>query len=244
MIGPSRTSTHATGVVVICALFCVLLDPAAADAQPRNGAVRLPRVEIGGGVVWSGVSKLGALDATLTANQTGTPDRLPFFNVDSRMKGAPGASGWLGGNVTQTIGIEGGFQYGRPDIRTRITGDAEGAAEATLDTRLITQSIVEGNVLFYVNSGRFDQERTVPFLLVGAGYLRQTNTEEALKETGRIYQFGVGFKWVSGITRARRARGPGLRLDVRYVVRDGGLDFQANSRRPYVAAGATALVAF
>jgi hypothetical protein len=202
-------------------------------------------VELGGGVVWSGMSKLGAFNATMTANQPGdNPDRVPFFNVDSRMQPAPGASGWIGGNVSQLIGVEGGFQYSRPDLRTRITADVEGAADATIDARLITQSIVEGNVLVYVNAGRFDQERTVPFLLVGAGFLRQTSSEESLDETGRIYQAGVGFKWVSGITRARRARGPGMRIDVRYVLRDGGLDFRDTARRPYITASLTASMAF
>jgi hypothetical protein len=230
--------------VVICPLLWVLLDPAAANAQPRTSAVRLPRVEIGGGLMWSGVSKLGALDATMTANQTGTPERLSFFKVDNQMKGAPAFGGWLGANVSQSLGIEVGFHHGRPDMRTRITGDAEGVADTTVEARLFSQSIVEGNVLLYMNAARFDQEHTIPFVIVGAGYLRHMNSDQTLKETGRIYQVGVGFKWVSGLTQARRARGPGMRLDVRYVVRDGGLDFREDSRRPYVCAGATALMAF
>ena len=230
--------------VAMSGLLWVLLDPAVADAQPRTSAVRLPRVEVGGGVLWSGISKLGASDATVTANQRGTPERLPFFKVDSEMKGAPSFGGWLGANVSQTVGIEVGFHYGRPDIRTRITGDAEGVAETTFNSRLFSQSIVEGNVLLYINGARFDQAHTVPFVIAGAGYLRQVNSEQTLKETGRIYQVGLGFKWVSGLTQARRARGPGMRMDVRYVVREGGLDFRADARRPYFSAGATALMAF
>jgi hypothetical protein len=244
MSGRTRVSTY-TPRIVLCALLSILSGARPATAQTRPAPIRLPRVEMGGGVIWSGVSKLGALNATMTANQPGdNPDRVPFFNVDSRIQGAPGANGWIGGNVSQSIGVEGGFQYSQPDIRTRVTGDVEGAADATLDAGSITQTIVEGNVLVYFNAGRFDQERTVPFVLVGAGYFRQTNSAESLDETGRIYQAGVGFKWVSGITRARRARGPGMRIDVRYVLRDGGLDFRDTARRPYVTASLTASMAF
>ena len=35
-----------------------------------------------------------------------------------------------------------------------------------------------------------------------------------------------------------------MRLDLRYVVRDGGFDFQENARRSFVTAGLTALMAF
>jgi hypothetical protein len=231
--------------VVVSVLLWILLNPSFAGAQRRDAAIALPRVEVGAGLIWSGVSELGGRDATMTSNESGTPQRLVFFKTDSQMKGAPGAGGWVGANLSRFVGIESGFQYGRPTIRTRITADAEGVADTTLTaTRLISQSIFEANVLLYAPGARFDQQRTIPFLIVGGGHLRQTYRDDDLRDTGWIYQIGLGFKWVSGLTQARRARGPGLRLDVRYVVRDGGLDFQENARRPYLTVSSTASMAF
>jgi hypothetical protein len=231
--------------VTVSVLLWILLNPALAGAQRRDAAIDLPRVEVGGGLMWSGVSELGGRDATMTSNESGTPQRLVFFKTDSQMKGAPGAGGWAGANLSRFVGIEGGFHYSRPTIRTRIIADAEGVADATLTaTRLISQAIFEANVLLYAPGARFDQQRTIPFLIAGGGHLRQTFRDDDVRDTGWIYQIGLGFKWVSGLTQARRARGPGLRLDVRYVVRDGGLDFQENARRPYLTVSSTASMAF
>jgi hypothetical protein len=232
--------------VAVFVLLWMLMNPAFAGAQSRDVAIDLPRVEAGAGLIWSGVSELGGRDATMTSNESGTPQRLVFFKTDSQMKGAPGAGGWAGANLSRFVGIEGGFQYSRPTIRTRITADAEGVTDATLTaTRLISQSIFEANVLLYAPGARFDQQRTIPFLIAGGGYLRQGYRDgDDLSDTGWIYQIGLGFKWVSGLTQARRASGPGLRLDVRYVVRDGGLDFQDNARRPYLTVSSTASMAF
>jgi hypothetical protein len=238
----TATVRRVSGVVTLALLW--LVQGSTLAAQTRSAAVRLPRLEIGGGISWSGVSDLGAADATMTANQAGPPVRSPFFKVVSQMAGAPGLNAWVGANLSQMVGIEGGFQYGRPDLRIGITGDAEGVKDTALTSRLITQSIVEANLLLYANGLRFDDDRTVPFLIVGGGRLRQANADRTLIENGGIYQVGVGFKWVPGLTQSRHARGAGLRLDVRYVVREGGFDFQENARRSYVTAGATALLAF
>jgi len=231
------------GIIVLVWVLVWLWNPQTSAAQPAPVSVRPASVEVGGGLAWSGVTSLGAQKATFTSNQPGTPDRFTFFKVDSRWDAARSVAVWVGANVTPMVGIEGGFQRSRPTIRALIAEDAEDVPDSTLTTTTISQDIIEANAVFHFNVGRFDAQKTVPFALVGGGYLRQFDEDQAFEETGRIFQVGLGFKWVAGIARSGRARGPGVRLDVRYVVTDGGFDFQDKTRRSFVTAGITALVA-
>ena len=236
-----RSTSFRSSLVAFLALSWVLWRPDASAAQLR---VSPATVELGGGLALAGVVDLDAVEATLTSNQPGTPERFKFVRLDSRINADPAPAAWVGVNLTRVVGVEVGFQRSRPSIRTRISGDAEGVPAVTLTTTSISQRIVEGNVIVHGNAWRFDGQRTVPFLLAGAGQLRQVDDEQGLAETGRIYQAGFGFKWVSGITSSGRARGPGMRLDLRYVVRDGGFDVRGDTRRSFVTFGMTASLAF
>ena len=236
-----RSIAFRSRLVPFLAFFWVLCLPGASAAQLR---VSPARVELGGGLALAGVIDLGAVDATMTRNQPGTPERFKFFRADSRIDADPAPAAWVGVNVTRAVGVEVGFQRSHPSIRTKISGDAEGVPAVTLTTKSILQRTIEGNVILHGNAWRFDGQRTVPFLLAGGGYLRQSDDEHGLAETARIYQVGLGFKWVSGITSSGRARGPGMRLDLRYVVRDGGFDLRGDTRQSYVTAGMTASLAF
>jgi hypothetical protein len=231
-----------------CALAaCLLLVAAVGEsaAQQARPPVRLPRVEVGGGIGWVGQSDVGTRDATFTGNQPGAePDPVTLFTVNGRTRSGLVGSGWIGFNLTNAIGVEGVFHYSRPSLSADIGADVEGAPNITLVASSFTQTLVEGNLLYHFNRARFDNQHTVPFVLVGAGALRQKNSDEGIDETGQIYQAGVGFKWTARIDARRRARGLGLRLDVRYVLRDGGVDFSDDARRSFVAASATTSFAF
>ena len=104
-------------------------------------------------------------------------------------------------------------------------------------TTTFKQTQVEGNVLYHFNRARFDNDKTVPFLFAGAGVLTQRDSEDGIDETGQIYQAGIGFKWFSRVEQLR-AKGVGLRLDFRYVLRDGGVDY-SEGWRSFVAINAT-----
>ena len=82
----------------------------------------------------------------------------------------------------------------------------------------------------------------MPFLFAGAGVLTQRDSEDGIDETGQIYQAGIGFKWFSRVEQLR-AKGVGLRLDFRYVLRDGGVDY-SEGWRSFVAINATTTFAF
>jgi hypothetical protein len=242
----NATPTLLRRTLVSCVTTALLMalagDSAAQEARP---AVRLPRVEVGGGVGWVGQSDVGTRDATFTANQPGAePDPVALFNVNGRTRSGVVGSGSIGINLTNAWGIEGVFHYSRPKLSADISADVEGAPNLTLVASSFTQTVVEGNVLYHFNRARIDNEHTVPFVLIGVGSLRHKNSDEGIDEVGTLYQAGVGFKWTGRIDARRRARGLGLRLDIRYVLRDGGVDFSDDARRSFVAATAATSFAF
>lgn len=232
-----------TGVLVG---WAVLAHATESAAQRRSAPpVRPPRVEAGGGIGWVGQSDVGTRNATLTSNATGEdPDPFTFFRVVGRTRSGVVGSGWLGVNLTQAMGVEAAFHYSRPSLRAVINDDVEEAPDTTIIAEAFTQTLVEGNFLYHFNQARFDNGHTVPFVLAGAGSFRQRQQNEGVTQTGAIYQAGVGFKWTSRIDRLRHAKGLGVRVDVRYVLRDGGFDFSDDARRSFIAASATTSFAF
>lgn len=235
---------HSSWLSVLAALGMLLVPVADAVAQQRQPrAVKPSRVEIGGGLGWVGQSDAGTRDATFTGNQPGDdPDPFVFFRVNGRTSSGLVGSGWVGFNVTDSVGIEAGFAYSQPSLRTDITADVEGAPPTSIVTTTFKQTQVEGNVLYHFNRSRFDNDKTVPFLFAGAGVLTQQDSEDGIDETGQIYQAGIGFKWFSRVEQLR-AKGVGLRVDFRYVLRDGGVDY-SEGWRSFVAINATTTFAF
>ena len=142
-------------------LLVPVADAVAQQRQPR--AVKPSRVEIGGGLGWVGQSDAGTRDATFTGNQPGDePDPFVFFQVNGRTSSGLVGSGWVGFNVTDSFGIEAGFAYSQPSLRTDITADVEGAPPTSIVTTTFTQTQVEGNVLYHFNRSRFDNDKTCP----------------------------------------------------------------------------------
>jgi Outer membrane protein beta-barrel domain len=227
-------------VVGVCGL---LVAAATAIAQEERPVVRPPRAEVGVGIGWVGQSDAGTRDATFTGNLPGDePDPFVFFRVNGRTRSGLVGSGWAGVNVTDSVGVEVGFAYSRPSLKTNITEDVEGAANTSIVTATFNQTQVEGNILYHFNKARYDNDRTVPFVFAGAGVIKQRDTSEGIDETAQLYQAGLGFKWSSKI-RQLRARGLGLRLDARYVLRDGGIDF-TEGWRSFFAFNATTTFGF
>jgi hypothetical protein len=223
----------------LIALFS--LAPAAAYAQ-RVATIVPPAVEVAAGVAYVG-QETATRNATMTTAMPGDPAPLIFFRTSGKTRSGAVAALSIGANVSRSVGVEGGFQYSRPNLDIKVTDDVEGVPDLTLVASSFTQYVAEGNVVFHFNGARFDDRKTVPFVLVGGGILRQQD-ESGIEETGQLYQVGLGFKWFSGISPAGRAHGAGMRLDVRYVYRDGGFDFSDTKRRSLVVATATATVGF
>ncbi len=219
----------------------ILACPEVADAQ-RPAAVRPPAVEVGAGLGYV-EQQTATRNATMTRSEPGGAAPLIFFRASGKTRSRAVGAATIGANLSRAFGVEGAFQYSRPSLSIRVTGDVEGVPDITLVASSFTQYVAEGNLVYHFNAARFDARKTVPFVLVGAGVLRQRD-EDGVEETGRLYQSGIGFKWFSRISTTGRAHGAGMRLDVRYVFRDGGFDFSETARQSLLVATATATVGF
>ncbi len=219
-------------------------DPAAASAQAAPDVqVRPPTVEVSAGIGYVGQADSGTRDATMTANGLGSLDPITFFRANGKTRSGPVGVGSVGINLTRSIGVEGGFQYSRPSLSVELDEDVEDTPSVTIEGAAFEQYVTEGNLVYHFNGARIDETRTVPFVLAGAGVIRQ-DADDGTSETGTIYQAGLGFKWFSKVAQSGRAHGAGMRLDVRYVFRDGGFDFEQDQQRSLIVFTATALFGF
>ena len=217
--------------------------PALAEAQAEARAIRPPAVEVGGGIGWVGQADAGTRDASMTANALGEPAPVRFFSASGKTRSGPVGVGTIGINVSRRFGVEGGFQFSRPILSVRVGQDVEQTPAATVEGPSFEQYVGEGNVVYHFNNARFDDRKTVPFLLAGAGVLRQ-KADDGTTERGTIYQVGLGFKWLSSLSRTGRAQGLGMRLDARYIFRNGGFDLEDKQYRSFFVFTATALLGF
>jgi hypothetical protein len=195
--------------------LCTLLLPATVEGQ----TVALPgRFEIAAGGLWAGPVSMGAADATETA-PNGTRFRL--FSSESSLASAIGLEGRIGVRLTTMLQLEGSAWHAAPIRRTQIRSDAEGIPDITL-TETVNQWTIEAALVAHLARWRFGA-RSVPFLSVGVGYLRQLHEGETLVETGRTYQGGGGVN-ILLTQRAgdRLLKAAGVRLGARGAVRTGG----------------------
>jgi hypothetical protein len=211
------------------ALVFVIAVPAAAAAQPYIGATGPHRgtFEIGGGGVWTGGYEAGSANATLTRPAAGSPP-LPFFTVSARVRSAPGAAAHVGVFLARRVSAEAAFQYSRPILRARLTGDFESAPDTDAD-EAITSYLLGGSLLYYFGEGR-----VVPFVSGGGGYLRQLHEGNAELLTGTEVHAGGGFNYGLG-TGAHRFV---LRIEGAASARSRSVAFEQKRRiLPSVTAG-------
>ena len=195
-------------------ILCALLLPVTVEGQ----TVALPgRFEVAAGGLWAAPVSMGAADATETA-PNGTRFRL--FSSESSLASAIGFEGRVGVRLTSVLQLEGLASHAMPTRRTRIRSDAEGIPDLTL-AETVNQWTIEAALVAHLARWRFGT-RSVPFLSVGVGYLRQLHEGATLVETGRTYQGGGGVNVLLKRTGERRLKSAGLRLGARGAVRTGG----------------------
>jgi hypothetical protein len=206
--------THIVHALAIAALLQVTAAPVDAQARSTTGRDRFD-VSVGG--VWIGGAGLGSTNAEIRANSV-TPTPFRLFTAETRMGSAAGWDARIGYWLTRTVAVEGGVAGVRPELRTRIAGDAEGAAAFTATERL-HQYLVDARVIWLLP--RFTVGGSVPFVFGGAGYLRQLHEGRTLVETGQVFVAGGGIRrrlladvgWLGAI---------GARLDGGvYILADG-----------------------
>jgi hypothetical protein len=209
--------------MIVCVAAAARAQPYAGSGGPHPGSW-----ELSGGVVWNGGYDAGNADATLTRNPTTGTAPLTEFQTESRMQSAPGADLHLGIYFARRVSAEGLFQYTRPVLRAHLSGDFESADSVDAD-ETITSYLIGGSVLYHFGEGSF-----VPFVIGGAGYLRQLHEGNTEVLTGLEVHGGAGVKYWFGSGTSRL----GLRVDAQASSRSKAIAFEQKRRVvPSVAAG-------
>lgn len=180
--------------------------------------VKPGRVElsVSGGLFGGG--DLGDTKAEMLTNQIPTSGTASLFTTSTRIDAAPLVEGRVGVRLSSKVWVEAGASYARPDFAVDIASDEEGAPDVTA-VSMLTQVTVDGALQYrWARDGR----RIAPFVMGGAGYLRQLDDTRATAETGWLVHGGGGaFLRLSpnGLGFWRRLS---IRGDVRAVwLRDG-----------------------
>lgn len=210
--------------VLVC--LVMLVGAGTADAQDAP-ALRAHRVVIDGGVVWSGGYAIGDANAELRRNATGsTATPFTLFSASSDVSRTPGVSVRVGFTLTPRLVIEGGGSFGLPRVGFAISQDPEVGAQRIAGEQL-QQYFFDGALVWHLPLRLGSRAR--PFVIGGAGYLRQLHEERTMVETGQIYYAGFGARyWIRGGDGSRRSLG--VRADLRANARRGGIDFENKVR--------------
>jgi hypothetical protein len=220
--------------LVACAFIIVAWD-ASARAQAAQDPVEEPaesagpvqnivsdrrpgRIELNVLGGWFGGGDIGDGKAEMLTNQIPTGGKASLFTTSTRIDGAPLVEGRVGVRISRNVWVEGGGSYARPDFAVDIGSDVEGAPGVTA-VSMLTQVTVDGSLQYrWTRPGR----AILPFVMGGAGHLRQLDDTRGTAETGWLIQGGGGaFVRLSpngtGLLRRLAIRG-----DVRAVwLRDG-----------------------
>jgi hypothetical protein len=209
---------------MMCAAVCAIAAPARAqDAVPG-------RFEIAAGVTWTGSMSLG----TPAATETAPSGRFTLFSTSTQVSSAAGVEARVGVRLTPRFVVEASSSYSRPVLRAAISGDAENAAPVTA-TDTLREITVDGALA--VDLLREERiHRASPFIVAGAGYLRQLHEGDTLAVNGQRYFAGGGVRFLL-MSRPRKLKGLGVRADARALLQRKGAAFDGRLHAsPTVAA--------
>ena len=159
-----------------------------------------------------GGGDLGDGKAEMLTNQIPTSGTTSLFTTSARIDAAPLIEGRVGVRLGRNVWVEGGGSYARPDFAVDIASDIEGAPDVTAISTL-NQLTVDGSLQYRWTDPAGGLS---PFVMAGAGYLRQLDDTRATAETGWLAQGGGGVL-VRLSTRARLLAAPRDPGDVRAI---------------------------
>ena len=191
-----------------------LATPCSAQVYIGRDAPRKGSVEISGGGNYQAGQDLSSAPANLTRNPTTGSGPLELFNADAELQAGFGIQARVGYYVTPAISIEGGLQVVRPKLEVRLTDDFEDASDVVA-TESITSYLFTGSVLYHLRAGK----SLKPFIIGGAGHVRDLHQGDDVLETGLEYHAGGGIKSWFGTGRRKL----GVRAEVLVSFRDGGV---------------------
>jgi hypothetical protein len=156
-----------------------------------------------------------------------------LFSATSRAKPAAGLQGRLGVYFAPSVSVEGGVQFARPVISSRLSDDAESAADVTA-TETLTRIVFNGSLVLHLTGMSFAGGNGVPFVLGGGGMIRELHEKNEVVETGHEYHGGAGLHVWFGQGKRRT----GIRGDFGVARRSGGA-YASGVTRTVATAGAS-----
>jgi len=180
-----------------------------------------PRVLIDVGGTMLGGGSLGSSDATYT---TSTGGSFTLFSTSQSWSAGHGIIGHLEVRVAPRVAVELSGDWTRPEIRSKITSDFEGAAGTTATQRLSQFRANAGVVVSFASHGRW-----TPFARGAVGWLRHLSSDNTLYQDGVTADLGGGLRY-AWREKAGHVKPYGLRADIWLNARSGGLDLAQKSR--------------
>lgn len=168
-----------------------------------------------------GGGSLGSVSATYTT-PTGTPFTL--FTTEQSWSAGAGIVGHLQVRVAPRVAIEISGDWTRPEARSKITGDLEGAADSTA-TQTVSQFRANGGVVVSLAP----HGRWTPFVRGALGWMRHLSNENTLYQDGVSGDLGAGVRY-AWREKSGHLKPYGVRADVWVNVRSGGLALAPTSR--------------
>lgn len=190
--------------------------PAAAEQAPSPPRVL---IDVGGTILGGG--KLGSTDATYT---TPTGQSITLFSTAQSWTAGPGIIGHLQVRVAPRVALELSGSWTRPEIRSKITGDFEAAADTTAASSVDQFLTSGGLVMSFATHGKW-----TPFARGAVGWLRHLSNDQTLYQDGISTELGGGIRYAWKEKRGH-VKPYGLRVDVWLSARSGGLDLAQKSR--------------
>lgn len=186
-------------------------------------------MSIGAGVL--GGSSLGDVDANLRT-RSGQPFEL--FTTSTRFAASVPIEGRLTFPLGPRYSLEVRGAWARPELRTEIAGDVEGATPQIVAERVSLYSLDAG-LLVALRPAR--PRALMPFISGGAGYVGAVHEGLTLLENGVVYRGGGGFRYPMAVGTPGRLKGYGLRADAGLAVMTGGVTTGSRATRQVSASG-------
>ena len=194
-----------------------------ASAQIAAPVNRPAKVELGGGITWTGSVTGPSAMAELTANGQSSGG-FDLFSTESTLENGAGLGASVAYFVSPTVAVEAGLRYSQPTVTFRLSDDVENASPVSAKETL-NRYIFTGSLVWHFRSIG-SSSRIVPFVAGGGGYVRDLHESKELLETGgEIHAVGGVKFWLGGGRRRFGLRGQGG-----VSVISGAFDFRDSSR--------------
>jgi hypothetical protein len=183
------------------------------------------RVEIGAGIKRTAEMSLRAADAEETSASGG---RFRLFASETVLEPVTSVEGRVAVQLTRMIQVGVAGSYATARLATRLSSDTENIPNVTAQERL-SQWTVAGEMTAELPAWKIGAGAT-PFLVAGAGYLRELHEGRTLSEQGRFYDVGGGLNVALRTAPRAAVKSVGIRVDARARLRTGGVAFDDRVR--------------